>query len=134
MYSEQGLLILEDSEKLSTKQISLYETFKQRVEAAAKDWWVMHEVKNGRSIAKRVLGKECERLAKEQDKLRQDHLRLLHFIDSLEKELDENSPKEKEETKEMPDSEEENEEMGVVMVTLPIPLAIIKAIHDDLCK
>lgn len=131
MYSEQGLLILEDSEKLSTKQISLYETFKQRVEAAAKDWWVMHEVKNGRSIAKRVLGKECERLAKEQDKLRQSHLRLIHFIDSLEKELDENSPKEKEETKEMPDSDEE---MGVVMVTLPIPLAIIKAIHDDLCK
>ena len=132
MYSEQGLLILEDGEKLSTKQISLYETFKQRVEAAAKDFFLTHEVKNGMSIVRRVLGKECERLAKEQDKLRQSHLRLIHFINSLEKELDENSPKE--ETKAMPDSEEENEEMGVVMVTLPIPLAIIKAIHDDLCK
>ena len=134
MYSEQGLLVLEDSEKLSTKQISLYETFKQRVEAAAKDWWVMHEVKNGTSVAKRVLGKECERLAKEQDKLRQSHLRLIHFIDSLEKELDENSPKEKEETKEVANEEVLDEETGVVMITLPVPLAIIKAIHDDLCK
>ena len=134
MYSEQGLLVLEDSEKLSAKQVALCETFKQRVEAAAKDWWIMHEVKDGRSIAKRVLGKECERLAKEQDKLRQSHLRLIHFIDSLEKELDETSTGTKEETKPMPNPDEENEEMGVVMVTLPIPLAIIKAIHDDLCK
>ena len=132
MYSEQGLLVLEDSEKLSAKQVALCETFKQRVEAAAKDWWIMHEVKDGKSIAKRVLGKECERLAKEQDKLRQSHLRLIHFIDSLEKELDENSPKE--ETKEVANEEVLDGETGVVMITLPVPLAIIKAIHDDLCK
>lgn len=129
MYSEQGLLVLEDSEQLSAKQISLYETFKQRIEGAAKDFLVTHEVKDGMSIVRRILGKECERLAKEQDKLRQSHLRLLHFINSLERELDETSVNTKEETKEeMPDEE------GVVMITLPIPVAIIKAIHDDLCK
>lgn len=132
MYSEQGLLVLEDSEKMSSKQIALYEVFKQRVKAAAKDFLVTHEVKGGMSVARRVLGKECTRISKEQDKLRQDHLRLLHFINSLEKEMDENSTEE--ETKEVANEEVLDGETGVVMITLPVPLAIIKAIHDDLCK
>lgn len=135
VFVQDGMIVMEDAEQLTPKQVSLCKTFASRVEGAAKDLCMNHSItKEGISTATRVVGETAYNLQRDMDSLKKSHMRLVSFIDSLERDLDDDKAQNDEKDAEAQNNKQEahesdkevlEKELPSVDLIVPIPVLML---------